>query len=458
MNGLSMQKRRGLSLVLSLVFLLSAVLVFAPGAKALMVTGPGNSTHTEGDIYSQNVSYNSAAPGTVSFAFNAGSSHPAGFTINSSGLIQGMFPITGVSTTYNVIVDVTDSSLIPVTHSFVLTVNAAPPLTLPGAPLSFSSGTVGTPYSDSAFGIESGAVGAVTYTMQNPPPGLSIHPTTGAITGIPTTAGSYNSVVIHVRDSLGSGRTAQSVASTIVINPGLYLPPATMPNGKINSAYSFTPPVMGATSTTTFSLTGSVPPGIDIDPATGRIHGTPTNIGNWNVVIKAEDGVLTSTQSYTLTITADGSTTPPPAGYTITSGNSSNYSGSGSLSVVSNAPYSKFVRVTVNGKTLSSSNYIASSGSTVITFTESYMRSLSAGSYSFSIVSSDGSASGNFYVGRNDPGYRPPSRPPVPAPNPPSRRPVVVSEGGSGSSSSKAPTVIMKVEVEEATVEWTVMD
>lgn len=65
---------------------------------------------------------------------------------------------------------------------------------------------------------------------------------------------------------------------------------------------------------------------------------------------------------------------------------------------VSNADFSKFVRVEIDGETVDSSNYDASSGSTKIVLHSDYLKTLDLGVHYLSIISSDGSAETEFTI------------------------------------------------------------
>ena len=74
------------------------------------------------------------------------------------------------------------------------------------------------------------------------------------------------------------------------------------------------------------------------------------------------------------------------------------YSGSGTKTVRSNAALSKFKEVRVDNVTVDGSNYTLTEGSTIVTFKESYLKTLSEGEHTLKIISSDGFASGKISI------------------------------------------------------------
>lgn len=74
------------------------------------------------------------------------------------------------------------------------------------------------------------------------------------------------------------------------------------------------------------------------------------------------------------------------------------YNGSGTKTIRSSAPLSKFKEVKVDGVTVDSSNYTLTEGSTIVTFKEAYLKSLSVGDHTFKIISTDGIASGKITI------------------------------------------------------------
>lgn len=68
------------------------------------------------------------------------------------------------------------------------------------------------------------------------------------------------------------------------------------------------------------------------------------------------------------------------------------------LKVVSEADFSKFIGVNVDGKALDSANYTATSGSTEVTLKPEYLTTLSVGAHRIEILSKDGSAKTTFTI------------------------------------------------------------
>jgi hypothetical protein len=147
-----------------------------------------------------------------------------------------------------------------------------------------------SPYS---FAVTSGSL----------PPGLSLNSSTGAITGTPTTLGSYP-FTVTVTDA--QFQTA-SVATVInVVNPLQITTASPLPGGTAGTPYSTTINATGGTAPYTFSVSsGALPPGLALDSATGDISGTPTTPGTYSFTIKVKDAnkpPLSKTKSFSVTI------------------------------------------------------------------------------------------------------------------------------------------------------------
>ena len=130
------------------------------------------------------------------------------------------------------------------------------------------------------------------------PNGLNLNPTTGAIAGTPTVAGTANFTVL-ITDH--DGHTASQALSLQVIDT-LSISTTTLPNGIANVPYSQTIQTANGVAPVTFAVTAGTPPGnITLNPATGVLSGTPTTVATSNFTIQATDG-LGQTASASLSI------------------------------------------------------------------------------------------------------------------------------------------------------------
>ena len=131
----------------------------------------------------------------------------------------------------------------------------------------------------------------LTYGATGLPPGLTINPSTGVISGTPTTAstGTPFAVTVTVTDTSGAsgstsfGWTIHNLVS--VTNPGTQFTdistPVTLPMSATDSN--------GSITTFTWSATG-LPTGLSINPATGVISGTTnTVVTTYTVHVTATD-------------------------------------------------------------------------------------------------------------------------------------------------------------------------
>lgn len=180
------------------------------------------------------------------------------------------------------------------TRTLSLTINlpAPPNITTTSASL-LPNGTVTQAYSRTLQ--VSAGTGPFTWSIQSGslPPGITLAPLTGVISGTPTTAGTFN-FTPQVTDSL-SQTDATPPALSITI--GLPAPPdittTSLPNATVASAYSQTVVATGGTGALTWSISaGSLPPGLNpINPTTGQITGTPTTAGTFNFTVRATDTI-----------------------------------------------------------------------------------------------------------------------------------------------------------------------
>src|SRR5208283_1532953 len=132
----------------------------------------------------------------------------------------------------------------------------------------------------------SGGVAPYTFSITSGslPPGLTLNTSTGAITGTPTTAGTYN-FTAQVVDSKGS--TATASCSIVVSSLKLACPTAT---AQVGVSYSSALVASGGVAPYTFSIAvGALPPGLSLNTSTGAVSGTPTTAGTYNFTAQVVD-------------------------------------------------------------------------------------------------------------------------------------------------------------------------
>ena len=276
------------------------------GSNILTVTPPSLPNGTQGVAYSQTFG---ASGGTAPYTFaRTAGSLPTGLTLTSGGVLSGTPTASGI---FNFDVQATDPSFNTGTTSYSVTINLAP-LTI--NPPSLPAATVGTPYNQTV--VASGGTAPYSYTLLSgsTPPGTTLG-AGGAITGTPTTPGSY-SFTVQATDA-----TPNTGTRNYTINVGsniLTVSPGSLPNGTQGTPYSQTVSGNGGTGPYTFALaSGSLPAGLSLS-AGGVISGTPTGSGSSTFTIGVTDSVgNTGSQAYTVNIGTNILTVNPaslPAG------------------------------------------------------------------------------------------------------------------------------------------------
>ncbi len=169
---------------------------------------------------------------------------------------------------------------------------------------SVPSGTQNTFYS--ATLAASGGTTPYTWSILSGtlPAGLTLAPSTGIISGTPTGTGS-SSFSVQVTDA-NSLKASQPLTLTVAANPPS-VTTTSLSSGTQNAAYSATLAATGGTTPYAWSIiSGSLPTGLTLTPATGIISGTPTGTGSSSFSVQVTDAnSLKATQALTLTVTAN---------------------------------------------------------------------------------------------------------------------------------------------------------
>lgn len=246
-----------------------------------------------------------------------------------------------------------------------------------------ATGVIGTAISTYTI---SGTNSPTSFNATGLPSGLSVSTTTGAITGTPTTAGSYN-VTISVSSNAGTGTAtlvfiinnpaAPSItsASTALDTVGVY-------RGNI---YQVVASATSPAHIASYSATG-LPAGLNINASSGIISGTPTTSGSVASTVTATDNNGNSSH---ITVTFAIATAP-----------NYYYYGSGALNDYHNwytsvygggiqAPSTVFSQANTNFNILSNATTASDAGRWTVNGTSSYINVGSSATSGVTLISTN---------------------------------------------------------------------
>jgi len=163
--------------------------------------------------------------------------------------------------------------------------------------------------------------GVVTSYSVSPalPAGLTLNTSTGAISGTPTVASPQTNYTITATNSSGSTTTTIQIAVTAAVTAptNLAYPQTTIAVIVGQAITTETPTVSG--TVTLYTISPSLPAGLNLDSTTGAISGTPTAVAAQAAYTVTASNSAGSTNA-TIQITVNAAT-PPPSGlaYPVTS-------------------------------------------------------------------------------------------------------------------------------------------
>jgi hypothetical protein len=272
----------------------------------LTITTATLPTATVGVFYSASLS---ASGGTGIYTWSA-TNLPSWLALTASGALIGAPPNPGPVSFTATVKDSANSTASQTLNLQVAPADVTPSLTIVA---DLPSGAVGSPYSGSLQADS--ATGSVAWQILSGslPPGLNLGGS-GAISGTPTTAGSFP---FSVQATAGSQISAQS-AFTILIAPPPPISvatPAQLPAGIAQSTYQLKLAATGGAGIYTWSIVnGSLPNGLSL-AGDGTLSGTPTSGGTSTFTATVQDTAQDrATRQFTLLIAG-------PTGPAITSFN-----------------------------------------------------------------------------------------------------------------------------------------
>jgi uncharacterized protein (TIGR03437 family) len=264
-------------------FVLSNLLITI-NPNPLRFTTTGLPTATVGTAYNAQIS---VAGGPPPFDFQlvqttAAGLMPPGLALRQDGAITGIPRTAGV---FPFTVTARDNANLRVQGQFTIVVSGTPPqITTTSLP----NAVIGSPYSQSVAATGGSTPYAFQIITGALPVGLLLSPSSGVISGTPTTASSA-SFTVQVRDN--ANLTSERLLTIAVTAPAepLSIAASAPPPGQLFYPYDFSLRANGGTPPRTFSIpTGPIPNGLRLDP-NGSFHGTFLTPGSYRFMVRVTD-------------------------------------------------------------------------------------------------------------------------------------------------------------------------
>ena len=366
--------------------------------KLISITAPQAITVANGTAYdAMNL------PATVNIVTEGNTESSAPVTWNTTAPASGSYEpsvLTQQTVTLNGTVtcpDSIDDNGVPLTTTITITISAAG---IVGAPtVNLAAGTYTENQSVTLTSSTEGAT--IYYTTDGSEPTI-----TG---GVPAGTTAVSTAPIAV-----TGREGKSLTTTITaiavkdrmqnssVEKFTYTIQIPVPKYEVN--------VTNGSGSGNYAQGSTVTITANTAPNGQRFKDWSIESGNITLASSTSDTTTFVMPAEAVRVKANYEAIPTPVSYKILDGANSDWKQNTeeTITIRGNGDFSKFVGVKIDGNTIDAKNYTAKEGSTIITLTTDYLKTLSIGTHTFEIVWTDGSASTNFTVSKNDSGSETP--------------------------------------------------
>ncbi|WEP47674.1 autotransporter domain-containing protein (plasmid) [Cronobacter dublinensis subsp. infanticibi] len=262
-----------------------------------------------GNVTAQVAANSNANPVTLALSGGAATSvslvtPPSHGVVVVSGLSVTYTPLTGYTGSDSFVYHASNSAGDSADATVSLTIVAPTTVTIAPASGALPPATTGSAWSQTLSATGDSA--PYTWTAHGLPAGISLNAATGALSGTPTSAGSFT-FSVTVKEAGNISATASYTLVVGAVTPGVTLAvtPAAgaLPPATTGSAWSQTFAVSGGTAPYRWQLSGALPAGLTFSD--GSLKGTPTTAGSNAFTLTATDANGVAVQAaYTLQIKA----------------------------------------------------------------------------------------------------------------------------------------------------------
>ncbi len=250
---------------------------------------------TVGSAYPSTTVQQSGGVGTITWSISAGSL-PTGLGLNPTlGAVTGTPTVSG---SFGFTVRATDANNCFGERAYQVNIGCQ---SLSITPATLSSIPIAMAYSQQL--TLQGASGAIDWTIAAGalPSGVTLHPTSGLLSGTPNASGSFGFTVKALVQS--SGCFAQQAYTLTVNCPTITISPATIGAANLGVPYNQQLSQTGGAGSIIWSLqSGALPSNINLS-ANGLLSGTANMSGNFPIMIRATDSNgCFSERNYTLVV------------------------------------------------------------------------------------------------------------------------------------------------------------